>query len=370
MPRSIPIALIRGTAVRLHWTFVLLVTLIALGALASSGIMMAAQIVLFVCLIFACVVLHEFGHITVARQFGIETPEVVLLPIGGIAKLQQIPTDPRQELAIAIAGPAVNFILFGVLTLLLGRWPEWSAFGDLSQGEVRLIEQLAIFNMLVGLFNLLPAFPMDGGRVLRALLALALPHHHATRIAARVGQALAVGLGFLGLISGNILLIAIGIFVFLTAASEAKLEKVRHAIGGTPVRNVMVTGQAQFHLTDPITKAAEALMASDNEEFPVLAPDGRLEGFVLRSDILSGVGEASSKRLVRHIIRRDIPIVTLHSRAEEAAETIAGGSPIVGIVDDRGRFAGLVNWSNLLDALAIDEAMRHRHRKQRERMLF
>ena len=251
MPQSIPIASIKGTAIRLHWTFLLLIAAIAVGTSLSGGMFAAAQVVLLVGFIFACVVLHEFGHITVARHFGIETPEVVLLPIGGLAKLRRIPTDPKQELAIAVAGPCVNFTLFALLVLMLGRWPAWDAFIDLSQGEVHFVEQLAIFNLAVGLFNLLPAFPMDGGRIFRASLALALPHHQATRIAARVGQALAIGLTILALLAGNVLLAAIGVFIFLAASSEATIERIRHAIGGTPVRNVMVTGQAQFLLVFP-----------------------------------------------------------------------------------------------------------------------
>ncbi|MBV7265493.1 site-2 protease family protein [Erythrobacter ani] len=367
MPRSFPIASIKGTAVRLHWTFVLVLALITLIVLISNGALAAAQVFLLVSLVFVCVVLHEFGHITVARQFGIETPEVILLPMGGLAKLQRIPSDPRQELAIAIAGPAVNFALFALLILFLGRWPDWGTLAGLAQGEINFVEQLAIFNLVVGLFNLLPAFPMDGGRIFRALLAFAMPHHKATRIAARVGQALAVVLGVVGLMAGNVVLAAIAVFVFLAATSEANLEKIRHAIGGTPVRNVMVTGQAQFLVTDHIGKAADAILASDNEEFPVLELDGRLAGFVLRADVLESIGDAGPEASICTIMRTDLPVVSLQHRAEKVAETIAGGAPIVGVIDSRGRFAGLVNWRNLLDALAIDEALRQQHRNRQTR---
>lgn len=367
MPRSVPIASVKGTAIRLHWTFLLLLAFITLGTVLSAGMLAAAQVVLLIGLIFACVVLHEFGHIIIARQFGIDTPEVVLLPIGGLAKLRRIPTDPKQELAIAIAGPAVNFVLFAFLIFLLGRWPDWDAFVDLSRGEINFFEQLAVFNLVVGLFNLVPAFPMDGGRILRALLALALPHHQATQIAARVGQTLAIGFGLLGLFAGNILLVAISVFVFLAASSEEMLEKIRHAIGGTPVKNVMVTGQAQFLVTDPIDKAAEAILNSDNDEFPVINADGTLAGFLLRPDILESIGQTGTDVTAGQKMRTDMPVVSLQYRAEKVAETIAGGTPIVGVVDSRGRFAGLVNWRNLLDALAIGENLRRRHRERHSR---
>ncbi len=367
MPRSIPITSVKGTAIRLHWTFLLLLGVIAVGAYFSAGISAAAQVVLLVSLIFVCVLLHEFGHITMARKFGIETPEVVLLPIGGLAKLQRIPTDPKQELAIAVAGPTVNFVLFLILVLLLGRWPAWDVLNELSRGEIHFVEQLAIFNLVIGLFNLLPAFPMDGGRIFRAALALSLPHHKATRIATRLGQALAIGIGILGLVSGSILLAAIGVFIFISASSEAILERVRHAIGGTPVTHVMVTGQKQFQLTDPIGLAAEAILNSDNEEFPVVNADGTLAGFLLRPDILECLGQGGQEPIAGQRMRTDIPVVSMHSRAEKVAETIAGGAPIVGVVDGSGRFAGLVNWRNLLDALAIDEALTKQRRERQKR---
>ncbi|WP_176274167.1 site-2 protease family protein [Altererythrobacter lutimaris] len=360
------IATVKGTAIRLHWTFILLLAVITTAAMLSDGILAAGQVGLLVCLIFGCVLLHEFGHITIARQFGIETPEVVLLPIGGLAKLRRIPTDPKQELAIAVAGPAVNFVLFGLLLLVLGRWPEWSVFGDISQGRIHYVEQLAIFNLVVGLFNLLPAFPMDGGRILRASLALAMPHHAATRIAARIGQGLAIFFGLFGVLGGNIILVAISVFIFLAASSEAMLDRMRNAVGGTPVRHVMVTGQAQLLVTDPIGKAADAILASDNEEFPVLNADGTLAGFLVRADILESIGLAGREMTAGQRMRTDIPLVSVHHRAEKVAEMIAAGAPLVGVVDARGRFTGLVNWRNLLDALAIDEALKQRHRKQGE----
>ena len=356
MPRSMTIATIAGTQVRLHWSFVLLLALILAGTSLASGVWAALEVLLLVSLIFTCVVLHEFGHITVARQFGIETPEVILLPIGGLAKLKRIPTDPKQELAIAVAGPAVNFVLFAILLLILGRMPSWDAFLLLQEGEIRFVEQLAIFNLAVGLFNLLPAFPMDGGRILRALLAMVLPHHRATQISTRIGHMLAIAMGLIGLMIGNVILVAIAVFIFLAASSEAQLEKVRHAVGGTPVGHVMVTGQAQLMVSDPIQRAADAILHSDNEEFPVLNADGSLAGFLLRPDILESMGQSGGEATAGQKMRRDIPIVPLQFRAEKAAEMIAGGAPIVGVVDARGRFAGLVNWRNLLDAQAIKDA--------------
>ncbi|MDJ0977577.1 MAG: site-2 protease family protein [Erythrobacter sp.] len=360
MSRSFGIAAINGTSVRLHWTFLLFLGLIAASAFMSMGLSAARDIMLLIILMFACIVLHEFGHISVARKFGIETPEVVLLPIGGLAKLKRIPNEPEKELAIAIAGPVVNFVLFGLLVLLLGRWPNWQALSELAEGKINLIEQLAIFNLVVGVFNLLPAFPMDGGRILRALLAFALPHSKATSIATRIGQLLAVGLGLAALLMGNLLLAAIGVFIFLAATTEERIGRIRDAIGGLPVAQVMVTGHPLFSETDPISCALDEILHTDSDEFPVLTSGGELLGFLLRSDVIRHAGDAGAQKTAGEIMRTDIPVVPMHYRAEKAADLISGGAPIVGVTDRRGGFAGIVNWRNLLDAMEIDSAIARR----------
>mgnify|MGYP003681883613 CR=1 FL=1 len=323
----------------------------------TSGPVAAISLFALVVMMFICVVLHEFGHITMARAFGIYTPEVILLPIGGLAKLKRIPDEPEQELAIAIAGPVVNFALFAILVLILGRWPDWSAIPQFGQGQINLVEQLAIFNLIVGLFNLIPAFPMDGGRILRALLGFMLPHSKATRIAAWVGQAMAIAMAMAGLMGGNIILIAIGVFIFLAARSEAQLDAMRNAIGGVSVGQVMVTGQPPLATSDPIMDAANAILHTDYEEFPVQNADGGLVGFVLRAELLEAVSRHGLEATVREATREDIPVVSIHSQAAKAADLIAAGAPAVGVVDRVGRFLGLVTWRNLVDVLAVSSAI-------------
>lgn len=367
MPRSIPIATVHGTSVRLHWTFLLLLAFIAIGAFLSMGLSAAANIVMLIVLMFVCIVLHEFGHISAARQFGIETPEVVLLPIGGLAKLKRIPSEPQKELAIAISGPAVNFLLFGLLIALLGRWPTLEALTVLSLGQINVIEQLAIFNLVLGVFNLLPAFPMDGGRILRALLAFALPRTKATGIATRMGQLLAIGLGMAAILAGNILLAAISVFIFVSASSEARIGRIRDAIGGLPVAQVMVTGHALFYETDPISRALDEILHSDSDEFPVISSSGKLTGFLLRSDVIEHASDAGSEKTAAEVMRADIPVVLGHCRAEKTADMISDGAPIVGVTDPSGGFAGVVNWRNLIDAMDVDRALARRSQELRKR---
>ncbi|MCM2374397.1 site-2 protease family protein [Aporhodopirellula aestuarii] len=205
-----------GIDVRLHWTFLLLPLWIYFSNLASgNGTIAALGAVLMIFAVFACVLLHEFGHALTARRFGISTRDITLLPIGGVASLEDMPREPWKELAIAIAGPFVNVVI--AASLFAGLWIANPVAGPVSF----FISQLAIVNVALVVFNMLPAFPMDGGRVLRAILAMKLPYLRATVIAARVGQCTAAGFGLLGLIGGNLLLVFIAGFIVLAAQGES-----------------------------------------------------------------------------------------------------------------------------------------------------
>jgi Zn-dependent protease len=212
MSWSLTIGRFGATTLRVHLTFFLLLAWIGVSAWLKGGAPAARDSVLFIALIFGCVVLHEFGHILMARRFGIETPDVILLPIGGVALMPRMPEKPAQELAVAVAGPMVNVVIAFFLFLLLGAIHPDNLV-RIDDPRVSLLARLAAANVFLVLFNMIPAFPMDGGRVLRALLAMKLGGARATQVAASVGQAFAFALGFLGLF-GNPLLIFIAIFVY------------------------------------------------------------------------------------------------------------------------------------------------------------
>ena len=217
---SINIGSIAGTAIRIHITFLLFLAWIFFASYTAGGAEAAWNSLVFMLLLFACVVAHEFGHIFMARRFGVTTPTVTLLPIGGVAQLERIPEKPWEEFLVAIAGPAVNIVISAALVLLLGASLEPRNLAAVDDVSVGILDRLAIVNIFLVLFNMIPAFPMDGGRVLRAALASRLGYARATTIAASIGQFFAFFLGFLGLF-GNPLLIFIAIFVYLAAASEA-----------------------------------------------------------------------------------------------------------------------------------------------------
>lgn len=217
---------IAGIGVYVHWSFLILPAIVGFSAL-GAGIASAAQSVLFVVAVFGCVALHELGHALAARRYGINTRDITLLPIGGLARLERMPRDPRQELVIALAGPAVNVAIAGAIYVGLGLaggvGTVLLAGGLLSSP---FMAQLMLANIVLVVFNLLPAFPMDGGRVLRSLLALYLPYARATDIAAGIGQIMAVLLGMLGFFSGWWTLVFVALFVFLAARAEADMVRM------------------------------------------------------------------------------------------------------------------------------------------------
>src|SRR6266704_802286 len=234
---SIPIFRIAGIQLRIHITFLLLIAWLAFGYYAEGGSAAALGRVLFVLLLFVCVVLHEFGHAIAAKNFGIHTPDITLLPIGGVARLQRMPDEPRQELIIALAGPLVNVVIALTLFAVVG-WRGLAA--QATMGGSDLLAQLLVINVVLVLFNLLPAFPMDGGRVLRALLATRLSYARATQIAASIGQGCAFVFGFLGLFGPNPFLLFIALFVYIGASQEAALAQMRDVSRRFPVSSAMV----------------------------------------------------------------------------------------------------------------------------------
>src|SRR5215468_5076955 len=285
MSWSVNIGSIAGTAIRIHITFLLLLAFFFLQGWAAGSINDGVNSVVFVVLVFACVLAHEFGHIFTARAFGVKTPDVTLLPIGGVARLARIPEKPSEEFLVAIAGPLVNVAIAIVLIAVAPTHLSTAHFAAMESPKVSMIERLAEVNLFLAAFNMIPAFPMDGGRVLRALLAIRLGHVRATEIAAMIGQAFAFMLGFVGLF-WNPLLIFIAIFVYLAASSEAQLAAVRGMARGVPVSAVMMTEFATLTPDEHIDAAVETLLRTSQSEFPVIDADHRLAGLLDRDGMI------------------------------------------------------------------------------------
>ncbi len=356
MSWSFPVAHLLGTEIRIHVTFFLLLAWIGIARYAEGGAPAAAEGLLLIILIFACVVAHEFGHALAARRYGIRTPDITLLPIGGLARLERMPENPRQEIVVALAGPAVNVVIAVVLMLVLGARVDVDALQALDDPATSLIAQVASINVFLVLFNLIPAFPMDGGRVLRALLALRYSRVKATNIAARIGQGLAFAFGFLGLM-GNPMLLFIAIFVYIAASAEAQSTSMIDVSRQLGVGDAMIT---QFETLGPqstVGDAVECLIRTTQREFPIVDAAGRLRGALTREQMIRALNQDGAATLVVDVMLRDLPTVRLGTRLEGALMHLQDGqAPLIAVVDAEDRLAGYITAENVGELMMVREA--------------
>jgi len=288
MKGSLKLGRFAGIDVFVHLTFFLLVAWVALMHWQQGRSVSAALVgVMFIVAIFVCVVLHEYGHALMARRYGIPTRDIILLPIGGVARLERMPDRPVQELWVALAGPAVNVVIAAALYLGLTFTAAWEPLQSLTVTTGPFLERLMAVNIFMVVFNMIPAFPMDGGRVLRALLAIRMEYGRATRIAASIGQGMAVLLGVLGLFV-NPLLILIAIFVWFGAGQEAGLAQMKSALGNAPVHQAMVSDFKTLSTQDSLNRAVELTLAGTQKDFPVMN-DGILEGVLRQTDLFKAL---------------------------------------------------------------------------------
>jgi len=294
----------------------------------------------------------------------VRTPDVLLLPIGGLARLERMPEEPRQELLIAAAGPAVTLgialILFGVLRL--AGAPLDST--QLDPGQPGLPQQILWLNVVLLLFNLLPIFPMDGGRMLRALLAMRLGLTRATRISARIGQAGALLLGLWGLgffakwgLSPSVVLVLIAVFVYLAAGGEAAAVETRAAGRGLTVHEMMITQYATLPVHATLQQAVDALLAGEQREFPVLDNWGRVEGLLTRDGLIQGLAKLGGGATVEQAMTRGVQPLPLVLPFEEALDRLGrSGLPALPVVDQAGALVGLLTRDNVTDVLLVRRA--------------
>jgi Zn-dependent protease len=354
---SYRIGRIAGTDIKVHVTFLLIVGLWAVRGYEEGGPAGALIGALALLALFACILLHEFGHILMARRFGVRTPDVILLPIGGVARLERIPDEPKQELLIALAGPAVTLAIIVVLylTMLATGIPASQIRLD---PEAPFLGQLTAVNISLLLFNLIPAFPMDGGRVLRALLASRLGLVQGTRIAASLGQLLAVTGGVYGLLVINEpLLVLIAFFVFLGANAEAAAVETRVAGRGLNVGQMMVTDFRTLPVHATLAQAVELLLSGEQREFPVVDNLGRTEGILTRENLIKGLSQHGAGSSVAQAMTSDVPRVPPTLGFLEALERLRSSRlPALPVVDGAGALVGLLTQDNINDHLMVRRA--------------
>ena len=361
---SLELGRIAGTAVRVHVTFLLFLAFIGILVYRANGPAAAWDTLAFIILIFMCVVAHEFGHVLMARRFGARTRDVTLFPIGGVATIERIPEKPSQEILVALAGPLVNLLIAVVVMIFYGHSLSQQDFNAIGNSETSLALRIAAANLMLMTFNLIPAFPMDGGRVLRALLALKWSRSRATKIAASIGQIFAFALGFLGLF-GNPFLIIIAAFVFIAAGAEADAAVLHDSARDLTVGEAMLTEYSTLHPSDTIGTSVEKLIRSSDDVFPVIDETGRAFGFVTRLALLEALSHQTDTTPVSSLItpfentiRQDDNLEKVLSRFETEEQ------PAFIVGESDGRAIGLLTRASLAQAILIHTARPgwHSHR--------
>jgi len=356
MSWSLNIGRVAGTVVRVHLTFLLFLAWIFAATYARDGAASAWTSLLFMLLLFLCVLLHEFGHIFTARAFGVTTPYVTLLPIGGVAQLERIPEEPGQEFLVAIAGPLVNVAI--TLLLVYGAGAQLlTSSAAVDSSHVPMIDRLAAVNLFLALFNLIPAFPMDGGRVLRALLATRLGYVRATEIAAWIGQFVAFALGFIGLMY-NPILIFIAIFVYLAASAEAHMVALRAVSRGVPVSYAMMTNFATLAPEAHLDQAVQTLLATGQGEFPVVDAGGKPVGVLDRGALIRALKTLGPDARVADAMNAAFPTLSQRVTLEQAFKLLQQKqAPAVGIIDAVGKLTGLVTSETIAEMMMLQQAL-------------
>lgn len=348
---------VAGIDVYVHATFLLLIAWVAARHWVDEQSVAAVVAgVAFILALFACIVLHEFGHALTARRYGIATRDITLLPIGGVARLDRMPEKPSQELRVALAGPAVNVAIAGVLYAWLWVTSGWAAVSEMSLTGGPFLERLMLVNAFIAMFNLVPAFPMDGGRALRAVLATRMEYTRATQHAAALGQAVAFGFGFLGLMGGNPFLVFIAFFVWIGAAQEASMVQISAALAGIPVRRAMVTDFRTVAPADSLERVVETLLAGAQKDFPVV-DGGRVVGIALYRDLPGAIARHGRETPVAEIMQRDFQTVHSHDMLEPAFKRLqACDCRTMPVVDD-GHLVGLITMDNMGEFLALQASL-------------
>ncbi len=347
-----------GIDVYMHATFLLIIGWVGLSYWLNQRTLTAVLAGIgFILLLFLFVVLHEYGHALTARKFGIKTRDITLYPIGGVARLERMPEKPIEELWVALAGPAVNVVLAAILFGWLLLTNTFEPLSRLTVSSGSLIERLALVNLWLVLFNLIPAFPMDGGRVLRALLALRMDYVKATQTAANIGQGLAFLFGLIGLFS-NPFLLFIAFFVWIGASQEASMVQMKNSVSGIPVTRAMLTDYRSLSPRDTLAQAVALLLAGSQHDFPVVDANGVVAGILERDRFMAALAQHGQSAQVMDFVRRDLPQVDSHDMVENALMRLQESGARTLPVMHAGQFVGLITAENITEFLMIRSALK------------
>jgi Zn-dependent protease/CBS domain-containing protein len=350
MGGSFRIGRFSGIDVRVHWTFFLLLAFFAfVGYQTSDSLVGALTATVTIVALFFCVLLHEFGHSLVAQRLGLEIHSITLLPIGGVSNLESLPEKPSDEVKITLAGPLVNVVLapifFGV-GLLFGAVPRMPADVFTGMGSVgEFFFYLGYLNVVLAVFNLIPAFPLDGGRILRALLATRLGAVRATDISSAVGQLFAVAFFFIGLLGGNFLLALVAVFIYFGATGEAQMVRQHEKTRGLTVSDVMGTKPRTETVTPSHTfgQVLDSVIHGYQEDFPVLDESGNLVGMITREEIMAAAHSPERYQSVRDLMKTNVPTISSQADLFEEGLRILQQSGLRALpVTENGELVGML----------------------------
>jgi stage IV sporulation protein FB len=364
MNGSLKLFKVKGIDIKVHLTFVLILVWAAYrwGVSTGDGIQGALFGIVATLLLFLSVTLHELGHSFQALKHGVTVRDITLMPMGGLAKMGEIPEEPKKELQIALAGPLVNFaiaaLLVGIGALLNARalLPLNELFASLGEASWSgLLAYLTSANLMLGVFNLLPAFPMDGGRILRALLATKMSHARATKIAAQIGQALAVLMGLWGLVSGSWTLAIIAVFIWMGAGQESQGEQVKHILGGTTVGQAMITSPQVLMVNDSLSKAVKLTLSTSQSDFPVLEwGSHKVAGLLTETDLLRGLQSLGDGAAVREVMRARSTFTSPGEPLNDAhKKMLANRLRALPVVSPEGELLGLLTAGDINEAYRL-----------------
>lgn len=362
MKWSIKFATVAGIGIYVHATFVLILFWVAFGSLSRGGDSAdAIRDIIFVLALFGCVLLHELGHALSAKRYGIKTRDITLLPIGGLARLEKMPDKPMQELVVALAGPAVNVVIAAVIFIGLKVTGLWEPFTTETMIEGPFLQRLYVVNIFLVLFNMLPAFPMDGGRALRAVLASRMGQLRATRIAASVGQGMALLFGFRGLFS-NPFLVFIALFVWMGATAEYGMAQTDALLSDVPVRRAMVTLYDVLSPKQSLGEAVAITLKGPQADFPVVEA-GQVVGILTQGELLKGLSEEGRDALVSHAMHAEFDTAHPDEDLDDAFKRLQLCQCRTLPVLEHGQLVGLLTRDNLTAFLSIQSVLAEHHQR-------
>lgn len=356
MGNSFRLFSVRGINVRVHITFPLILVWAAIqfGLLTRQGAAGAVFGIIVTLLLFAIVILHELGHSVAAQGYGVPVKQIVLLPIGGVAQLARFPEEPIQEFVIAIAGPLVNFglaivlfvagVLFGLGNPLEDPLAITRVLGQVNPSAI--FTYVFASNLFLGIFNLIPAFPMDGGRVLRALLAARMDYARATRIAVTVGQAMAWLLGLWGFLNGGFFLILIAVFIYMGASQEGQLVQTRHVLGDLKVAQAYSRQARALKPESPLREAVDLTLSTFQADFPVCDGD-RLVGFLSHNRLVDALNRLGSEVPIGNVMSTEVTSVSPDEELIDVQRRLAENNLDAAPVVDGDRFLGLITMRDI-----------------------